>query len=67
MLPDLSRTEINNLIDEWILNERNRAVLKRRLIDGITYERLAEEFGLSVRQVKSIVYKSEDRLFSKIK
>lgn len=67
MLSDLSRTEINNLIDEWILNERNRAVLKRRLIDGITYERLAEEFGLSVRQVKSIVYKSEDRLFSKIK
>lgn len=67
MLPDLSRTEINNLIDEWILNERNRAVLKRRLIDGITYERLAEEFSLSVRQVKSIVYKSEDRLFSKIK
>lgn len=67
MLSDLSRTEINNLIDEWILNERNRAVLKRRLIDGITYERLAEEFDLSVRQVKSIVYKSEDRLFSKIK
>lgn len=66
-LSDLSRTEINALIDEWILNERNRAVLKRRLIDGITYERLAEEFDLSVRQVKSIVYKSEDRLFSKIK
>lgn len=66
MMPDLSRSQILELIDEWILNERNRAILKRRLIDGVTYERLAEEFDLSVRQVKAIVYKSEDRIFSKI-
>lgn len=66
MMPDLSRSQILELIDEWILNERNRAILKRRLIDGVTYERLAEEFDLSVRQIKAIVYKSEDRIFSKI-
>ena len=66
-LDDLSRSEISSLIDEWIFNERNRAILKRRLLDGICYEPLAEEFGLSVRQVKNIVYKSEERLFSKIK
>lgn len=66
MMPDLSRSQIIDLIDEWILSERNRAILKRRLIDGVTYERLAEEFDLSVRQVKAIVYKSEDRIFSKI-
>ena len=66
-LEDLSRSEISNLIDEWILNERNRAILKRRLLDGICYEPLAEEFDLSVRQVKNIVYKAEERLFSKIK
>lgn len=63
---DLSRSELNHLIDEWIFNERNRRVLKRRLLDGVTFERLAEEFDLSVRQVKTIVYKSEDVLFSKI-
>lgn len=61
--PDLSRTEIENLIDEWILNERNRKILKRRLIDHIYYEPLAEEFDLSVRQVKNIVYKGEDKIF----
>ena len=33
---DYSRTEITEAIDEWILNERNRCVLYRRLIDGIT-------------------------------
>lgn len=59
----LSRSEIEHLIDEWILNEKHRAILKRRLLDGICYEPLAEEFELSVRQTKNIVYKCEDKLF----
>ena len=61
---DLSRSDIVFLIDEWIHNERDRKILKRRLLDGITYERLAEEFDLSVRQIKTIVYKSENRIFT---
>lgn len=60
---DLSRSEIEFLVDEWILNERDRKIIKRRLIDGICYEPLAEEFNLSVRQVKSIVYKCEQKIF----
>jgi len=59
----LPRSQIERLIDEWILNERNRRILKRRILDGICYEPLAEEFDLSVRQVKTIVYKSEEILF----
>lgn len=66
-LDDMSRTDIEFLIDEWIHKERDRAILKRRLLDGICYEPLAEEFDLSVRQVKNIVYKAEEKLFSKIK
>lgn len=66
-LEDMSWTELENLIDEWIHNERNRAILKRRLLDGIYYEPLAEEFNMSVRQVKNMVYKAEERLFSKVK
>lgn len=60
---------MENLIDEWIIGrnaERDRKILKRRLLDGITYDRLAEEFDLSVRQLKNIIYRSEDRLFSHI-
>lgn len=53
----LSRSQIEKLIDDWILKERDRNILKRRLIDGIKFESLAEEFDLSVRQVKNIVYK----------
>lgn len=67
---DVSRSELEEAIDEWIIGrdaERNRRILKRRLIDGVCFEPLAEEFGLSVRQVKNIVYKLQERVFSKIK
>ena len=64
---NLSNSQLTELIDEWIRSERDRAILKRRLIDGICFEPLAEEFDLSVRQVKNIVYRSQDRLFRKIK
>lgn len=57
---DLSRSDLENIIDEWVFNERNRNIIKRRLLDGICYEPLADEFNLSVRQVKNIVYKTEN-------
>lgn len=59
---DLSRTEWENLIDEYIFKERDRAILKRRLLDGICYEPLSEEFDLSVQQTKTIVYKATEKL-----
>ena len=60
---DYSRSELSNAIDEWILNEKHRAILKRRLLDGMCYEPLAEEFDMSVSQIKRIIYKSEEVLF----
>lgn len=62
---DISRSEIENAIDEWIIGknaERNRQILKRRMIDGICFEPLAEEFDMSVRQIKNICYKEWDRV-----
>lgn len=61
-LDDLSRKEIEELIDQWIHNERNRKIMRRRLIDGVRFEQLAEEFELSVTQVKNIVYKGRSRI-----
>lgn len=61
----LTRNELEMMIEQRIHHQRNRAILKRRLLDGICYEPLAEEFDLSVRQVKNIVYKCEDLLFRK--
>lgn len=61
-LPEMSRTEYENIIDEWIHSERDRQILRRRILDGISFESLAEEFDLSVPQTKRIVYKSQDML-----
>lgn len=60
---EYTNSRISALIDEHIHSERDRRLLKRRLIDGVCYEPLAEEFGLSDRQVRRIVYKLQDRLF----
>lgn len=57
-----SNEHIESVIDNHINGfkaYRNRHVLKRRLCDGLTFEELAEEFDMSVRQVKKIVYDSE--------
>jgi len=66
---ELSRTEVAALIDEWIIGrnaERDRRILYRRLIDGVCFEPLAEEFCMSVRQIKNIVYNGEKRIFKHI-
>ena len=63
---DIANSELNYLIDQWIRSERDRAILKDRLINGLTFERLAEKHDMSVRQIQNIVYKSMDRLVSKI-
>ena len=68
-IKELCRREWEELIDQWIIGnhaERNRAIIKRRLLDGICFEPLAEEFGLSVQQTKTIVYKAEQTLIKHI-
>ena len=63
---NLSRSELQYLIDQWIFNERHRLILSDRLFNGTTYERLAEKYDLSTQQVKNIVYKAMDRLERKM-
>ncbi len=58
----VSCSEWNTLIDEWVFNERNRLILKRRIIDGVTYEKLSEEFDMSDRQIKKIVKTETQKL-----
>lgn len=60
-------SDMEKVVDEYIHSERDRKIFKRKYVDGIGYERLAEEFDLSVTQVKRIVYKHEGIVFSKLK
>lgn len=56
MEQEYTNSQVSAIIDDIIHSERDRAIMKRRFIDGLTYERLAEEFNLSVPRIKSIVY-----------
>lgn len=58
----IPNSELSLLIDEWIKSERNRKLLKRRLIDGITIERIAEEFDLSAERTRVIIKQSKNDL-----
>ena len=65
-MPEKSRTEYEEIIIEWIHSERDRAIIRRRILDGISYERLAEEFDLSVQQAKRICYKSQEVILNHV-
>ena len=65
-IQEFSTERIEQLIDQWIHSERDRAVLRRRILDDITFEELAEEFNLSVRRTKTIVYNGQMRIYKHI-
>ena len=60
---DYKNSDMAAAIDEIVHSQRDRDVLKRRFIDGICFEPLAEEFNLSVKQTRNIVHKLEVIIF----
>lgn len=64
MKPDfsISRSEVEHYINEYCFNQKYREILKRRWLDGICFEPLAEEFDMSVRQIQNIIYKEGDKV-----
>ena len=63
---EYTNSQVRRIIEDFIHSERDRKILIRRLIDGITFEKLAEEQEMSVRQIKNIVYRDEKIIFSKL-
>ena len=59
----LTNSELAELIGEHIHSERDRQIMKLKLIDGLTYEKIAENFEMSPRYVRSLVRRlMNDRL-----
>ena len=63
----LTNSEIAEIISEHIHSERDRYIMKMKLIDGYTYEKIAEIVDMSPRYVRSIVKKQTDRLKNDLK
>lgn len=41
-----TRAEILEIINNYVINEKDRYILTRRLVDGATYPVIAEEMGV---------------------
>lgn len=63
---EYTNSQISGLIDEYIHSQRDRDILKDRLINGLCYEPLAEKYDLSVAQIKRIIYKNQQKLFKRL-
>lgn len=63
---NLDRYEWENLIDRWIFDEKDRIILKRKFLDNISLEKIAEEIDLSDRQTKRRFNKAKIQLFKRI-
>lgn len=59
---DYDNSDIAMAISECIHNERHRAILKRRLVDGLTYEEIAEEVDRTPRQIGYVMAKETPRI-----
>lgn len=60
---EYTNSSVARIIDEYIHSERDRAIIKRRLIDGVSIERLAEEFDRSPRAMQRRVAKLQAAVF----
>lgn len=49
---DYRNREMDALIAEWVHSELDRAILRRKLLDRATYEKIAEEVERSPKCVK---------------
>ena len=61
---DFPNSQIDAAINEWIKNEQHRRILHYKLVDGKTFERIAELEDMSPKGVQKIVYNAEYMLFS---
>lgn len=58
----LSNSQLAELIGEHIHSERNRQIMRMKLIDGLTYEKIAEIVDMSPRYVRALVKQLTERL-----
>lgn len=71
-LDDVTNEQIAQAIDSWIHSERDRIILKKRLIDGYTFQKISDhlhdehKIELSVRQLKNVIPRLEEKLFRHI-
>ena len=60
---EYTNSQIRDLIAEYIHNQDDRQMLCLRLIDGMTFERIAYEMGMTTKTVRKRIHQKEQILF----
>ena len=60
---EYTNSKLREIVEDVIHSERDRKIFLRRYADDITLERLAEEYELSISQVKRIIKKHYYNVF----
>lgn len=63
---NLDRYQFSELIDRWIFDEKDRILLKRKFLDNVPIEKIAEEIGMSTVQTSRRFKKAKMQLFKRI-
>lgn len=62
-----SNSQMVSYIEEYIHSERDREVLKRYYIDGLSIEKLSAEFNYSTRHMFRIVDRARNELMAVVR
>lgn len=60
---EYTNSQIRELIAEHIHNQDDRKMLSLRLIDGMTFEQIGFEMGMTTKTVRLRIHKGEEVLF----
>ena len=60
---EYTNTQIRELIAEYCHNLDDRKMLQLRLIDGMTFEQIGFEMGMTTKTVRTRIHKQEQILF----
>lgn len=63
---EYTNSQIRDLIAEHIHNADDRKMLQLRLIDGMTFEAIGFELGMTTKTVRLRIHKGEEILFKHI-
>ena len=63
---EYTNSQIRELVAEHIHNQYDRKMLLLRLIDGMTFEQIGFEMGMTTKTVRLRIHKGEEILFKHI-
>ena len=60
---EYTNSQIRELVKEHIHSEIDRQMVYDRLVNGYTFDRLSEKYGLDIKTVRKRVHRSEEIVF----